>query len=98
MWIILVRHPALDNVDNSMVKLTLDTAMSAMFPTFARLSKIALVLPVGTASVERSFSSMNLILCSKRTRLTPDHVSIGKYFIAMYKVWRLDKIKNVQFI
>jgi len=31
-------------------------------------------MPIGTASVERSFSAMNRILNSDRCRLTPDHV------------------------
>ena len=33
-----------------------------------------LLLPVGTASVERSFSTMNRILSSERCRLLPGHI------------------------
>ena len=38
-------------------------------------SKI-LLMPIGTAEVERSFSTMNRILRSERCRLLPEHVDI----------------------
>ena len=38
-------------------------------------SKI-LLMPIGTAEVERSFSTMNRILQSERCRLLPEHVDI----------------------
>ncbi len=44
------------------------------FPTFACLAQKILLLPIGTAGVERSFSTMNRILRSERCRLLPDHV------------------------
>jgi hypothetical protein len=45
-----------------------------MFPTFAQLARKILLLPIGTAGVERSFSTLNRILNSDRCRLLPDHV------------------------
>ena len=45
-----------------------------MFPCFFLVSKKLLLLPVGTASVERSFSSMNRILTKLRNRLTINHL------------------------
>ena len=33
-------------------------------------------MPIGTAEVERSFSTMNRILRSERCRLLPEHVDI----------------------
>src|ERR1044071_8519376 len=46
-----------------------------LFPTFSRLAKCILLLPIGTATVERSFSAMNGILKSERSRLLPLHVN-----------------------
>ena len=46
----------------------------AMFPGFSSICRLILLLPIGTADVGRSFSTMNRILCSERCRLTPDHV------------------------
>jgi hypothetical protein len=49
----------------------------ALFPTFSIAARRILLLPIGTAGVERSFSTMNRILCSEseRCRLLPDHVN-----------------------
>ena len=45
-----------------------------MFPIFSTLVRKLLILPVGTATVERSFSTMNRILSiSQRCRLLPNH-------------------------
>jgi len=48
-----------------------------MYPEFSSaLRRHLLLLPVGTATVERSFSTLNRILTDKRcrlSRLTPDH-------------------------
>lgn len=48
---------------------------SAMFPLFCRVARILVLLPSGTATVERSFSTLNRILNSQRCRLSPEHVS-----------------------
>ena len=45
----------------------------AMFPAFSSAIYKLLLLPIGTATVERSFSTMNRILNSKRCRLLPEH-------------------------
>ena len=47
----------------------------ALFPTFSIAARIILLMPIGTAGVERSFSTMNRIMCSERCRLLPDHVN-----------------------
>jgi len=44
-----------------------------MYPTFSAALRRLLLLPVATATVERSFFSLNRILNDKRCRLTPDH-------------------------
>jgi hypothetical protein len=43
-------------------------------PHSRQLIRRLLVFPVGTASVERSLSTLNRILSSERCRLTADHV------------------------
>jgi len=57
----------------SLIHLATSPETAAMFPAFSSAVKKLLVLPVGTASVERSFSTMNRIVSSERSRLLPDH-------------------------
>ena len=45
-----------------------------MFSAFSKAATRLLLLPLGTANVERSFSTLNRILCSKRCRLNAEHV------------------------
>lgn len=54
--------------------LALSAEKRAMFPAFSMAAYRMLLLPLGTANVERSFSTLNRILCSKRCRLNPEHV------------------------
>jgi hypothetical protein len=58
----------------AMVDLATDEKKSIMFPCFSRCARILLLLPLGTATVERSFSTLNRILTDQRCRLSPDHV------------------------
>ena len=46
-----------------------------LFPIFSNLARKILLMPIGTAGVERSFSTMNRVLNSERCRLLPDHVN-----------------------
>ena len=46
-----------------------NNTLVAGFPTLARLATIAMILPVSTATVERSFSNMKLIKTRLRNRL-----------------------------
>ena len=46
----------------------------AMFPAFSMAATRLLLLPLGTANVEKSFSTLNRILCTKRCRLNAEHV------------------------
>ena len=50
-------------------------AYTEIFPEIFKLLNIILVLPVGTASVERSFSSMKQIKTRLRNRLTNDNLA-----------------------
>jgi hypothetical protein len=45
------------------------------FPNLLQLARIALVLPLQTADVERAFSCQNLIKNSQRNRLSPEMVN-----------------------
>ena len=45
------------------------SALVAGFPNLASLARLAMVLPVTTATVERSFSDMKLIKTRLRSRL-----------------------------
>jgi hypothetical protein len=43
----------------------------SVFPAFSELAVKLLVTPIGTASVERCFSNLNLIVTDTRSRLLP---------------------------
>lgn len=47
----------------------------AMFPKLQDVVGHLLLLPITTATVERSFSSLNRVLSSERSRLLPNHVN-----------------------
>lgn len=46
---------------------------AAVFPELTKLAAAYLLLPLGTATVERSFSSLNRIACDVRSTLTVAH-------------------------
>jgi hypothetical protein len=71
-WRILRRIPT-DLSDQKNIELAASSDKCAMFPTFSVVVRKLLLLPIGTASVERSFSTMNRILSSERCRLLPSH-------------------------
>jgi hypothetical protein len=73
-WRILIRHPVKFNSIDNLLKLAAESDLQAMFPIVSKLAKIILILPVGTANVERSFSTMNRIFSSERCRLLPQHI------------------------
>jgi hAT family C-terminal dimerisation region len=49
--------------------------LSDAFPELAKLAGIIMVSPIGTAGVERSFSTMSRLCNKLRQRLTPQHLS-----------------------
>ena len=57
-----------------MLNLATSPDKAVMFQTFSSAVRKLLLLPIGTATVERSFSTMNRILSSQRSRLLPQHV------------------------
>jgi len=73
-WRILRRLPGQLSSQADMLNLAASADKAAMFPVFSSAVRRLLLLPVGTATVERSFSTMNRIASSQRCRLLPDHV------------------------
>lgn len=74
-WRILRRLESANlSTEKGLIDLALSNDKRAMFQTFSTAATKLLLLPVGTATVERSFSTMNRILCSERCRLLPEHV------------------------
>ena len=53
-------------------QLLTNSTLTAAFPNLVRLASIQLVLPVTTASVERSVSDMRLVKMRLRSRLSED--------------------------
>ena len=51
------------------LELTTNSMLIAMFPNLSVIANICLSIPVGTASVERSFSQMKMIKTRLRNRL-----------------------------
>jgi len=61
--------------EKQMITIATSSQYIRMYPTFSDALRRLLFLPVATATVERSFSTLNRILSDrpKRCRLTPDH-------------------------
>ena len=52
------------------IKDTMETSYACIFPETFKMMNIFLVLPIGTASVERSFSHLQMIKTRLRSRLS----------------------------
>ena len=72
-WKILRRIEGDLSAQDTLIVLATAPEKRAMFPAFSSAIYKLLLLPIGTATVERSFSTMNRILNSKRCRLLPEH-------------------------
>ena len=72
-WRILRRLPGDLGTQDNMLNLAVSPDKVAMFPTFSAAVRRLLLLPVGTATVERSFSTINRIVSSQRCRLLSIH-------------------------
>jgi len=72
-WKILRRLQGDLSTQDALITLATSPEKCAVFPVFSAAIYRLILLPVGTASVERSFSTMNRILSSKRRRLVPGH-------------------------
>jgi hypothetical protein len=74
-WQIMRRLPGDLSSHDAMIDLALSNDKQLMFPHLSAARRKILLLPIGTAAVERSFSTMNRVMTSKRCRLNPNHVS-----------------------
>lgn len=74
-WTYLRRLPIDLSLQQELIDLGTSAEKSALFPLFCRVARLLVLLPLGTATVERSFSTLNRILNSQRCRLNPEHVS-----------------------
>jgi len=72
-WKFLRRLEVDLSCQETMIEFATMSDKKTMFPSFSSAFKL-LLLPLGTATVERSFSTSNRILTSERCRLLPNHV------------------------
>ena len=75
-WQFLCRLPMDLSTSDGLMMLCTQPKKRALFPCFSVLASKVLLMPIGTAEVERSFSTTNRILRSERCRLLPEHVDI----------------------
>ena len=68
----LTKPPTLQDVK---VEMEISGAYKDIFPEMFKLLDILLTLPVGTASVECSFSQMKLVKTRLRNRITDDNLA-----------------------
>jgi len=73
-WKILRRVSSDLSSQTAMIDLATSPEKIAMFPLMSKAVRLLLLLPLGTATVERSFSTMKRIVSSSRNRLDSDHV------------------------
>ena len=64
-----------DNIALQLKELTTNEMLVTMFPNLQKIASICLTIPVSTASVERSFSKMNLIKTRLRNCLSEGRLS-----------------------
>ncbi|KAL6521278.1 hypothetical protein OROGR_017847 [Orobanche gracilis] len=60
---------------SDLAKVMVETRKHLAFPLVYRLLKLALVLPVATATVERCFSAMKLVKSDLRNRISEDYLN-----------------------
>ncbi|KAJ9548729.1 hypothetical protein OSB04_021272 [Centaurea solstitialis] len=68
------RFAKLDGMGH-LARLMVETGKDLSFPLFYRILKLALVLPVSTATVERCFSKMKLIKADLRNRMGDEYLN-----------------------
>jgi hypothetical protein len=68
------RFAKLDGMGH-LARLMVETGKDLSFPLFYRILKLALVLPVATATVERCFSKMKLIKTDLRNRMGDEYLN-----------------------
>ena len=64
---------AANNTPNQIMRELAFGPQAMLFPAIAKLAVAYLLLPLWTATVERSFSTLNRIACAERSSLNADH-------------------------
>ena len=64
-----------EDIKEQLKELSTNSMMQTMFPNLRILPNVCLTIPVGTASVERSFSNMKIVKSRLRNRLGEDNLS-----------------------
>lgn len=85
------RFSSLDSIGD-LAKLMVDTRKHLSYPLVYRLLKLALTLPVATATVERCFSAMKIVKNALRNKIGDDYLSYS--LICFVEKQFLDTITN----
>ncbi|KAM3299486.1 hypothetical protein ACQJBY_040799 [Aegilops geniculata] len=85
------RFSSLDRISD-LAKLMVDTRKNLSYPLVYRLLKLALTLPVATATVERCFSAMKIVKNALRNKIGDDYLSHS--LICFVEKELLDTITN----
>jgi hypothetical protein len=85
------RFSSLDSITD-LAKLMVDTRKHLSYPLVFRLLKLALTLPVATATVERCFSAMKIVKNALRNKIGDDYMSHS--LICFVEKASLDTITN----
>ena len=64
-----------EDLNQQLKELSTNSMLETMCPSLSTLAKVCLTIPVGTASVERSFSQMKLIKTRLRNHLGDTNLS-----------------------
>ena len=64
-----------EDIKEQLKELSTNSTMQTMFPNLSILANVCLTIPVGTASVERSFSHMKMVKSRLRNRLGEANLS-----------------------
>ena len=73
-WKVLRKNPRDLSTLVNQVEISTSFDFQSMFPLFSQVTRTTLLLSVSTASVERSFSTMNRLLDSLRSNLLACHL------------------------
>jgi dimeric dUTPase (all-alpha-NTP-PPase superfamily) len=85
------KFSTLDSISD-LAKLMVDTRKHLSYPLVYRLMKLALTLPVATATVERCFSAMKIVKSALRNKIGDDYMSHS--LICFVEKQLLDTITN----
>ena len=73
-WPVLRNYPGDFSQTNQLSKLASEETFRTLLPNLSQLAQLLLLVPIGTATVERTFSAMNRIMTDLRSRLSSEHL------------------------